>query len=190
MLTIQMKKHLDLKTLKLCHLEKVKQFSKHFLPIFFSNWNSSKPTFSHRNCSVSDNWHFLRHNASWGISLPPQGAGPSPVTSQPLQQAAHAMLKDLGKSSKAPVWKIKSAEVRQQVSGHTSERFTTYVPSQCCISTSYICFLTQKPLTGQRGKERPLFRFEHFERLLLLIQYNAWFSLSNLSPPGWSWCRH
>lgn len=43
-----MKQHLDLKTLKLCHLEKVKQFSKHFRPIFFSNWNSSKPTFSHK----------------------------------------------------------------------------------------------------------------------------------------------
>lgn len=47
MLTIRMKQHLDPKTLKLCHLEKVKRFSKHFHPIFFSNWNSSNPTFSH-----------------------------------------------------------------------------------------------------------------------------------------------
>lgn len=30
-----------------------------------------------QNYSVSDNWHFLRHDASWGISLPAQGAGPS-----------------------------------------------------------------------------------------------------------------
>lgn len=37
MLAIRMKQHLDLKTLQLCHLEKVKQFSKHFCPICFSN---------------------------------------------------------------------------------------------------------------------------------------------------------
>lgn len=32
-----------------------------------------------QNCSVSDNWHFLRHDAPWGISLPAQGAAPSPL---------------------------------------------------------------------------------------------------------------
>lgn len=56
-----MKQHVDLQTLKLCHLETVKQFSKHFCPILFSNWNSSQLALSHEIV--------LSRLAFWGAAL-------------------------------------------------------------------------------------------------------------------------
>lgn len=145
-----MKQHLDLKTLKLCHLEKVKQFSKHFHLIFFSNWNSSKPTFSHKIVLSQTIGIF------WGTML----LGGSPCQPKGLlfafchQLPPSAVLSDLGNTpwpqlrrSGQSKSNTRPGYAHPQGSLHTSL-------SQCFICILYLCFITQNTVTRQRSKER------------------------------------
>ena len=129
-----MKQHLDLKTLKLCHLEKVKQFSKHFCPIFFSNWNSSKPIFSHEMV-LSQTTSIFRGTTLLGES-PYQPKGLVLPFCHWLAPLAGSLRYTFGpwQVTQTPVQKIKSSEDRHQVRVRTSTRLITYLPRQC-----YIC---------------------------------------------------
>lgn len=138
MLAIKTKQHLDLKTLKLCHLEKVKQFSKHFHLIFFSNWNSSKPTFSHKIVLSQTIGIF------WGTML----LGGSPCQPKGLLLAfCHQLPPSAGspccpvrpwQHSLAPAQEIKSIKVCHQAWICTSTGISTYLP----VSMVYLHFVS------------------------------------------------
>lgn len=156
MLAIKTKQHLDLKTLKLCHLEKVKQFSKHFHLIFFSNWNSSKPTFSHKIVLSQTIGIF------WGTML----LGGSPCWPKGLLLAFCHQLPPSAGSPCCPVrpWQHSLAQLRRSSQSKSATRPGYAHPqgsvhislSQWFICILYLCFISQNAVTRQRSKERSL----------------------------------
>lgn len=108
-----------------------------------------------QNCSVSENWHFLRHDAPRGYPCQPrEGYSPSllpaaaPSAGSPCCPVRPWQHTQLSSGDQVKVW--------HQTWICTSTGVITHLPlSQCFICILYL-FHHQNSVTGQRSKERSL----------------------------------